>query len=65
MDDQTHYSVFFCSICTLPVVIKSRTAKIDDLGRVAHEGCRMEPASKPWFFYNFQRGAPKEPDRAR
>jgi hypothetical protein len=46
MNDQTHYSVFFCSICTLPVVIESRTMKID-AGTVAHESCLPGAATKP------------------
>jgi hypothetical protein len=39
MSDQAHYSVFFCDICALPVVIDSRTTKTNEAGKVVHESC--------------------------
>jgi hypothetical protein len=38
MSDQAHFSVFYCYICSLPVVFTAK-AKVDDNGKAVHEDC--------------------------
>jgi len=40
MSDQAHYSVFYCPICKLPVVLTAKT-KTDDAGQAVHEHCYL------------------------
>jgi hypothetical protein len=59
MKDQTHYSVFFCSVCTLPVVMNSRTAKLNEAGAIVPESCSSGAGHKHGsvgFLRRFLRG---------